>query len=206
MPMKNRLGVIASGVVVGLALFGMAILFTSAQRVLTVSDVVNVQGNDSSPAVYYSDWSKDGSTIAIATIDSESNNTLTIYNADFSIRSIWQQTVQDVRRSFYSLSPNGDRILTDYEVWDTTSFQTTILTPDYYLTDWSADGSMILAIPKNEVGFVTLSSTTGDVIQVYSEGIFNMNLEWSPDNRFFVKSDNNRIIYLIDSLTGAVIT
>jgi hypothetical protein len=123
---------------------------------------------------YYSDWSADGSTIAVATI-SMSFNELTIYNADLSVRSRWQQSGQDSRRRFFGLSPNGDRILTEGEVWDTRTFQPTLITPDYYFGDWSADGTLILATPKkSELGFVTLSSATGEIVQSYLEGIYNI--------------------------------
>jgi hypothetical protein len=155
---------------------------------------------------YYSDWSADGSTIAVATISNMGLNELTMYDADLSVRSRWQQSGQDSRRGFFGLSPNGDRILTEGEVWDTRTFQPTLITPDYYFGDWSADGTLILAIPKSELGFVTLSSATGEIVQSYLEGIYNIGGPiWSPDNRFFVNSDPSDMIYVIDSQTGDIV-
>jgi hypothetical protein len=173
---------------------------------IILSSMAQAQDNGRPPAVYYSDWSQDGSTIAVATNTNTGVNELTIYNADLSVRSVWQRTNSGSMRIFAGLSPNGDRILTEGEVWDTSTFEPTLIASDYYLGDWSADGALILAVPKSELGFVTLSSTTGQVIQSYSEGIYNMNGPvWSPNNRFFVNSDPSGMIYVIDSQTGAVI-
>ncbi len=150
------------------------------------------------PSVYYSNWSRDGSTLAIAT-----HTELTIYNADFSVRSTWQRTNHDQLRSFYGLSPDGDRIVTTGEVWNTYTFQPLFVTSDYYLGAWSNDGGSILAVPLSELGFMTLSIDTGEVIQSYIVETYSMNGPlWSPDNQYFVGSDNYQNIYLVDGDTS----
>jgi Tol biopolymer transport system component len=172
---------------------GLVIIFMMMTTGYTSSQEVN-----STSSVYFSDWSADGSTIAVAT-----EAGLTIYNADFTIRSVWENRNPNRRQHFADLSPYGDQIIVGQQIWDTVTFQITLETPDYYLSAWSVDGAYLLAIPLTELGIVKISSTTGKILQSYLPTTYSINGPvWSPDNRYFIGSDNNRAIYVVDSNTG----
>ncbi|HEX2906173.1 MAG TPA: WD40 repeat domain-containing protein [Phototrophicaceae bacterium] len=154
-------------------------------------------------AVYWFDWSDDGSKIGLA------GDGISVYDANFRLLAFRPQPDPTGSRSIASFSPDGTKLATLNEIWDANTLETLVeLPPDVILGQWNSDGSQIATIAQNLREIVIYSATTGDLLKTITldgSQIIESPPMWSHDSTRIALIDRKYITVLIDAIQGQVI-
>lgn len=153
-------------------------------------------------SLYWFDWSNDGTKVAVATAKS-----ISVYNSSFQLLVSRPQPDPMESRSFGSLSPDGTRLATAKEIWDTTTLQSLFqVDAEYPLGDWNSDGTLISGVALGAKAIVIYDGFTGRLVKTIPMGdiLLLSNPIWSPDNmRFAFKTIGKKLI-IVDVSQGKI--
>ncbi len=152
--------------------------------------------------IYWFDWSNDGTKVAVATAKS-----ISVYDSSFQLLVSRPQPDPTESRSFGSLSPDGTRLATVKEIWDTTTLQSLFqVDAEYPLGDWNSDGTLISGVALGAKAIVIYDGFTGRLVKTIPTGdiLLLSNPLWSPDNtRFAFKTIGKKLI-IVDVPQGKI--
>jgi WD40 repeat protein len=160
--------------------------------------------SDAQPAsVYWFDWSQDETKVAVATVEG-----ISIYDSEFRLLAFRPQPDPNSWLRPAGLSPDGMKLTTHNEVWDTKTLQTLVqIEPGYNLGAWSHDGKLIATLAPDAHSVVIFDAATGKLIKTIASGdTYPLSFlpTWSPDGTRLAAIVRGRGVIIFDVAQGEV--